>query len=86
MKKLKNIENAQLWKSLSSLCLSPHLDLPKVADAIRNMVVRGAPAIGITAAYGMAIAQRNGEDLEKVSMTQKPNQLEAKKNHSAFKW
>jgi methylthioribose-1-phosphate isomerase len=28
----------------------------QVADAIRHMVVRGAPAIGITAAYGMAIA------------------------------
>ena len=27
------------------------------------MVVRGAPAIGITAAYGMAIAQKNGEDM-----------------------
>lgn len=27
-----------------------------VADAIRNMVVRGAPAIGITAAYGMVLA------------------------------
>ncbi|MEZ0247690.1 MAG: S-methyl-5-thioribose-1-phosphate isomerase [Thermoproteus sp.] len=27
-----------------------------VADAIRNMAVRGAPAIGITAAYGMALA------------------------------
>ena len=29
----------------------------KVAEAIRSMVVRGAPAIGITAAYGLAIAQ-----------------------------
>ncbi len=28
----------------------------EVADAIRSMKVRGAPAIGITAAYGMAIA------------------------------
>jgi methylthioribose-1-phosphate isomerase len=27
-----------------------------VAEAIRNMVVRGAPAIGITAAYGMVLA------------------------------
>lgn len=30
------------------------------ADAIRDMVVRGAPAIGITAAYGMALAARHG--------------------------
>ncbi|MDH5473204.1 MAG: S-methyl-5-thioribose-1-phosphate isomerase [Gammaproteobacteria bacterium] len=29
-----------------------------VADAIRNMVVRGAPAIGITAAYGVVLAAR----------------------------
>ncbi|MDD5090691.1 MAG: S-methyl-5-thioribose-1-phosphate isomerase [Candidatus Wallbacteria bacterium] len=28
----------------------------EVADAIRNMVVRGAPAIGVTAGYGMALA------------------------------
>merc|ERR1719153_605738 len=35
----------------------------KVATAITSMVVRGAPAIGITAAYGMGIAQRAGTDL-----------------------
>ena len=29
-----------------------------VADAIRSMVVRGAPAIGITAAYGVVLAAR----------------------------
>jgi len=32
------------------------------ADAIRLMVVRGAPAIAITAAYGMALAVRHGAD------------------------
>lgn len=30
----------------------------QVADAIRNMVVRGAPAIGIAAAYGVVLAAR----------------------------
>jgi methylthioribose-1-phosphate isomerase len=30
--------------------------VPQVAEAIRGMMVRGAPAIGITAAYGMALA------------------------------
>ena len=30
----------------------------EVADAIRSMVVRGAPAIGITAAYGIVLAAR----------------------------
>jgi len=39
-------------------------DSAQVADAIRSMVVRGAPAIGITAAYGMALAQINNEDME----------------------
>jgi translation initiation factor eIF-2B subunit alpha/methylthioribose-1-phosphate isomerase len=32
----------------------------EVADAIRTMVVRGAPAIGVAAAYGMALAHREG--------------------------
>jgi len=31
---------------------------PAVADAIRGMVVRGAPAIGVTAAYGAVLAAR----------------------------
>ena len=34
-----------------------------VAMAIRDMAVRGAPAIGMAAAYGMALAARHGEDL-----------------------
>ncbi len=33
------------------------------ADAIRSMVVRGAPAIGVTAAYGMVLAHLAGDDL-----------------------
>ena len=37
---------------------------PQVADCIRDMAVRGAPAIGVAAAYGMALAQQHGEDLE----------------------
>src|SRR5580765_3190072 len=36
----------------------------EVADAIRTMVVRGAPAIGIAAAYGIALAAARGEDLD----------------------
>ena len=36
----------------------------EVAEAIRSMVVRGAPAIGIAAAYGFALAAARGEDLE----------------------
>lgn len=36
-----------------------HDTLEPVVSSIRNMVVRGAPAIGITAAYGVAVAGRN---------------------------
>src|SRR3989440_9255999 len=32
---------------------------PEVAKAIRTMVIRGAPAIGVAAAYGIAIGVRN---------------------------
>jgi methylthioribose-1-phosphate isomerase len=35
-----------------------------VAEAIRTMVVRGAPAIGVAAAYGLALAAGHGEDLD----------------------
>ncbi|MGC9516599.1 MAG: S-methyl-5-thioribose-1-phosphate isomerase [Methanomicrobiales archaeon] len=38
-----------------------------VIKAIKTMVVRGAPAIGVAAAFGMALAYLNGEDLEKVA-------------------
>src|ERR1700757_3746530 len=31
----------------------------QVADVIRNMVVRGAPAIGVAAAMGIALGARN---------------------------
>jgi methylthioribose-1-phosphate isomerase len=34
-----------------------------VAEAIRNMAVRGAPSIGAAAAYGMALAARNGVNI-----------------------
>lgn len=34
-------------------------DVHAVADAITDMVVRGAPAIGVTAAYGVVIAVQN---------------------------
>jgi methylthioribose-1-phosphate isomerase len=36
----------------------------EVAEAIRELAVRGAPAIGIAGAYGYALAARRGEDLE----------------------
>ena len=36
----------------------------EVADGIRTLAVRGAPAIGVAAAYGYALAAERGEDLD----------------------
>ncbi len=47
------------WDVSRILCRS----CQDVAEAIRSMAVRGAPAIGVAAAYGMALAAMAGEDL-----------------------
>ena len=36
----------------------------EVADAIRTLAIRGAPAIGVAAAYGLALAASRGDDLD----------------------
>ena len=41
----------------------------EVAEAIRSMVVRGAPAIGVAAAMGVALGARQGADFETVCAT-----------------
>lgn len=41
----------------------------EVADAIRAMVIRGAPAIGVAAAMGVALGVREGADFETVCST-----------------
>ena len=43
-------------------------DYKQVADAIRNLVVRGAPAIGVSGAFGLALAalQSNAETKEQL--------------------
>ncbi len=38
--------------------------VPELAEAIRVLAVRGAPAIGVAAAYGMALAAERGDDLD----------------------
>lgn len=40
-----------------------------VAEAIRTLAVRGAPAIGVAAAMGYALAARRGEDLDEAAET-----------------
>ena len=41
----------------------------ETAQAIRDMVVRGAPAIGCAAAYGLALATTSGEDFAQARST-----------------
>jgi methylthioribose-1-phosphate isomerase len=42
-------------------------DASSVAAAIRDMVVRGAPAIGVAAAFGIALAARLGDDVKEAA-------------------
>ncbi len=70
------------WKG-SSLELLDQRELPQkevwlnlrdhreVAQAIRDMAVRGAPAIGCVAAYGFVLGVRSGEEPERVYETLK---------------
>jgi methylthioribose-1-phosphate isomerase len=44
-------------------------DATEVANAIRVMAIRGAPAIGIAAAYGYALAAAQGHDLDEAYET-----------------
>jgi methylthioribose-1-phosphate isomerase len=39
----------------------------EVAAAIRGMAIRGAPAIGVAAAYGLALAAETSEDVEQAA-------------------
>ncbi len=41
----------------------------EVAEAIRSMVIRGAPAIGVAAAMGVALGAQQGADFETVCTT-----------------
>ena len=52
---LKLIDQRRLPASLEVIGFSRAED---VAEAIRDMVVRGAPAIGVSAAFGLALAAR----------------------------
>lgn len=59
--KVAAIDQTKLPKSVKIVRFS---DYKKVATAIRTMVVRGAPTIGATAAYGIALAAKNGESVQ----------------------
>jgi len=52
------------------------ITVTEVAEAIRVMRVRGAPAIGITAAYGIALAaERAGDDLSEQALVDAADEL-----------
>jgi translation initiation factor eIF-2B subunit alpha/methylthioribose-1-phosphate isomerase len=78
-KRVKNLP--ALWYGPKKVCFIDQRLLParfaiyeartvrSVAYAIREMVVRGAPAIGAAAAYGMALAQELGQDMQKAAVS-----------------
>jgi methylthioribose-1-phosphate isomerase len=50
----RRLPGAEVWRSLRSSA--------EVAEAIRTLAVRGAPAIGVAAAFGLAADARRGAD------------------------
>ena len=68
-----------VWFEDGALCLInqpllPHrfeivrlTDYRQAAMAIKTMVARGAPAIGATGAFAMALAERHGADLQEAA-------------------
>lgn len=59
--KLKLIDQTKLPDELTYIYCN---DYKEVIVAIKDMIVRGAPAIGVAAAFGMALADLHGEDLD----------------------
>jgi methylthioribose-1-phosphate isomerase len=59
--KLKLIDQTKLPDELTYVYCNTYQD---VIHAIKNMTVRGAPAIGVAAAFGMVLADKEGVDLE----------------------
>jgi methylthioribose-1-phosphate isomerase len=75
-----DMELQTVWWEPGTVCLIdqtrlPHRQevvrcttVPEVVEAIRGMVVRGAPAIGVTAAYGMALAGQQSTAQDRQSL------------------
>ncbi|MGN1362568.1 MAG: S-methyl-5-thioribose-1-phosphate isomerase [Methanobrevibacter sp.] len=62
--KLKLIDQRKLPDELTYIYCDNYKEVIK---AIKNMTVRGAPAIGVSAAFGMALAYIDGVDLNKAA-------------------
>jgi len=85
--KVKMIDQTKLPTKLEFVEFS---DYHQVADAIKNLVVRGAPAIGISAAFGMALAVlqsnattkddliKNLEEAKKILISTRPTAVNLK--------
>ena len=56
------IDQTKLPNSLEFVTFT---DFNQVADAIRNLVIRGAPAIGVSGAFGLALAALQSDASEK---------------------
>ncbi|MBV8895286.1 MAG: S-methyl-5-thioribose-1-phosphate isomerase [Acidobacteriaceae bacterium] len=56
------IDQTRLPNETSFVTCSTYVE---VADAIRNMIIRGAPAIGVAAAMGVALGALRSEDIER---------------------
>lgn len=66
--KLKLIDQTKLPDELTYVYCESYQE---VIVAIKDMIVRGAPAIGVSAAFGMALAELAGEDMDKVAIEMK---------------
>jgi len=60
------IDQTRLPREQTFITCRTHLE---VADAIKTMVIRGAPAIGVAAAMGVALGVKEGADFETVCKT-----------------
>jgi S-methyl-5-thioribose-1-phosphate isomerase len=82
--KIKGEEKKALWFENDTLCLIDQRKLPfsieivkattveEIAEIIKTMVVRGAPAIGATAAYGMVIGRNKAEETAEILKKTRP--------------
>ena len=58
--RLKMVDQRMLPSTFSVIHLESYQE---VSDAISNMTVRGAPAIGVAAAYGLALAALRSQSI-----------------------
>jgi methylthioribose-1-phosphate isomerase len=68
------IDQTKLPRERSTVCCAT---VAEVAAAVRGMVVRGAPAIGVTAAYGMALAALLNTGTDRSSLLDKLTEAKA---------